>query len=159
MTIKRLCCVLLIGMLAGCASAPQTPPQRQALYGLGERAAQAIIEKPDWAAADTVLLLARPDIDMSLGVDTEYFRETLTRALLAQDAGPQVLNWVPSMADASTPENQWLLKTRLLAEGASVTLSDRELRPYRLELALYRAGDATPRWRWKIDGALDISAL
>nr|WP_299245567.1 hypothetical protein [uncultured Halomonas sp.] len=159
MTIKRLCCLLLIGVLAGCASAPQTPPQRQALYGLGERAAQTIVDEPDWSAENIVLLLARPDIDADLEVDTEYFRETLTRALLAQGGGPQVLNWVPSMADASAPENQWLLKTRLLAEGPVLTLSDRELRPYRLELALYRPGSATPRWRWSIDGALDISAL
>ncbi|WP_227370512.1 hypothetical protein [Halomonas sp. M20] len=159
MTIKPLCCLLLIGMLAGCASAPQTPPQRQALYGLGERAAQTIVDEPGWSAENIVLLLARPDIDMSLEVDTEYFRETLTRALLAQGGGPQVLNWVPSMADATTPDNQWLLKTRLLAEGPALTLSDRELRPYRLELALYRPGSATPRWRWNIDGALDVDAL
>ncbi|MGC3873905.1 hypothetical protein ACPF7Z_11615 [Halomonas sp. GXIMD04776] len=157
--MKRLCHVLMISLLAGCTSAPQTPPQRQALYGLGERAAETVVNEPDWTAADIVLLLARPDIETSLDVDTDYFRETLTRALLAQNDGPQVLNWVPSMADASTPENQWLLKTRLLAEGPAITLSDRELRPYRLELALYRPGNATPRWHWSIDGALDISAL
>lgn len=160
--LRPLLALLLLIALAGCASQPERPTtQRQALYGLGERAAQATIAEPDWPRAidEIVLLLARPDIDTALGVDTERFRETLTRALLAQDDSPQVLNWAPAMADASTPDNQWLLESRLLAEGPALTLSDRELLPYRLELALRRPGDVAPRWTHTIHGALDASAL
>ncbi|SHF28554.1 hypothetical protein SAMN02745148_02228 [Modicisalibacter ilicicola DSM 19980] len=162
MRLGPLLLLLLASLAAGCASEPERPTtQRQALYGLGERAAQAVVEAPDWAAPteEIVLLLARPDIDTGLGVDTEHFRETLTRALLAQDDGPQVLNWVPSMADASSPDNQWLLKSQLVAQGPALRLSDRELLPYRLELSLFRPGSANPRWRQVIDGALDASAL
>lgn len=149
-------------ILSACAGQPERPAtQRQALYGLGERAADAAVSEPDWALplSDIVLLLARPDIDAALGVDTERFRETLTRALLARGNGPQVLNWAPAMADASTPDNQWLLESRLQAAGPKLTLSDREMLPYRLELSLRRPGDATPHWTQTIGGALDASAL
>ena len=162
MTMRRLTLSFLIILLAGCAGEPERPTtQRQALYGLGERAAQAVVGEPDWSgpATEIVLLLARPNIDALLGVETEHFRETLTRALLAQNDAPQVLNWVPSMADASTPDNQWLLKSQLFTEGPPLALSDRELLPYRLELSLVRPGATTPRWRQVIYGALDASAL
>lgn len=148
--------------LAGCAGDPphpQTP--RQALYGLGNRAAEATMAAPHWQVPITerVLLLAPPDIDATLPIDTEQFRETLTRALLAQDGGPQVLNWTPDQATNTIPDNQWLLKSRLVAEGPALALSDRRLLPYRLELDLRRPGDTQPRWQYQIDGALDASAL
>ncbi|MCG7599525.1 hypothetical protein MHM84_06985 [Halomonas sp. McH1-25] len=154
--------LLLVLLLAGCAGQPERPQtQRQALYGLGERAAAAAVTQPNWSvpADEVVLLLTLPEIDTELGVDTERFRETLTRALLARKDGPQVLDWTPTMADTTLPENQWLLESRLLAEGPALTLSDRELLPYRLELALRRPDDAAPHWTQIISGALDASAL
>lgn len=161
--MRRYLISLLIALiLAGCAGQPERPQtQRQALYGLGERAAAAAVSQPSWSAPadEIVLLLALPEIDGSLGVDTERFRETLTRALLAREDGPQVLDWTPAMADTTLPDNQWLLESRLLADGPALTLSDRELLPYRLELALRRPGDTTPRWFQTISGALDASAL
>lgn len=159
---KWLSLGLALLLLSACATQPAPPTtQRQALYGLGERAAQATLGEHAWPRplGEIVLLLVRPEIDAELGVDTERFRETLTRALLAHREGPQVLNWTPAMADASAPDNQWLLDSRLKAEGPALTLSDRRLLPYRLELALRRPGDSAPRWTWAIDGALDASAL
>jgi len=153
--------LLLIG-LVGCAGPPERPTtQRQALYGLGERAAQATVDTPDWPrpVTEIVLLLARPEIDAALGVETAHFRETLTRALLAQEPGPQVLDWTPDMAESAVPDNQWLLESQLLADGPALVLSDRRLLPYRLKLTLRRPDAAQPRWERTIHGALDASAL
>lgn len=158
---RGLSLLLLIG-LVGCAGQPERPTtQRQALYGLGERAASATATEPDWQRPITelVLLLDRPEIDASLGVATAYFRETLTRALLALEPGPQVLNWAPSMTETAVPDNQWRLESQLLADGPALMLSDRRLLPYRLELTLHRPGDAQPRWQQTLYGALDASAL
>lgn len=154
--------LLLLIMLTGCAGQPERPTtQRQALYGLGERAAALSVKTPDWQRPITeiVLLLDRPDIAASLGVNTAYFRETLTRALLALEPGPQVLNWTPAMAESAVPDNQWRLESRLLADGPVLTLSDRRLLPYRLQLSLHRPGESQPRWQRTLYGALDASAL
>lgn len=154
--------LLLLIVLAGCAGQPERPTtQRQALYGLGERAAAASVSAPEWQRpiTEVVLLLDRPEIEASLGVDTAYFRETLTRALLAIEPGPQVLNWTPAMAETAVPDNQWRLESRLLADGPILTLSDRRLLPYRLQLSLHRPGDTQPLWRQTLYGALDASAL
>jgi len=154
---------LLIALaLNGCASDPGPPKTaRQALYGLGERAAEATLTAPVWQVPDgeRVLLLAPPEIDAALSVEPEQFGETLTRALLAADAGPQVLDWTPDKATHGAPDNQWLLESRLIAEGPPLTLSDRQLLPYRLVLALRRPGSAAPRWQQTLTGALDASAL
>ena len=162
MGMQRLPFVLSLLIVVGCAGQPEQPTtQRQALYGLGERAAEATIAEPDWPTpvTDIVFLLARPDIDSILGVDIEHFRETLTRALLAHELGPQVLNWTPAMADTSIPESQWLLESYLSASGPVLRLSDRELLPYQLKLALRRPGDSAPRWEQTLRGALDATAL
>lgn len=154
--------MLTLLITAGCAGQPERPTtQRQALYGLGERAAEAAITEPDWAMpmTDIVLLLAHPDIDSALNVDPERFRETLARALLAYENGPQVLNWAPAMADTLLPENQWRLESHLSASGPTLRLSDRELLPYQLVLTLYRPGDSAPLWQQTLSGALDGSAL
>ncbi|SDL88638.1 hypothetical protein SAMN05661010_02814 [Modicisalibacter muralis] len=154
--------LLLLIVLMGCAGQPERPTtQRQALYGLGERAASESVSAPGWQRPITeiVLLLDRPEIEASLGVDTARFRETLTRALLALEPGPQVLNWTPAMAETDVPDNQWRLHSRLLADGPMLTLSDRRLLPYRLELTLYRPGDTQSRWQQTLYGAFDASAL
>lgn len=162
MTLRRLPLTLLLLIMVGCASQPERPTtQRQALYGLGERAAEAAIAEPEWPMpiTDTVFLLTRPDIDKALEVDIEHFRETLTRALLAYEEGPQVLNWTPAMADTSIPDNQWLLESHLSASGPALRLSDRELLPYQLELTLRRPGDSSAYWKQTLRGALDATAL
>ena len=162
MATRRLVLLLLLTIMVGCASQPERPTtQRQALFGLGERAAEAAIVEPKWPIliTDVVFLLPRPDIGEALQVDTEHFRETLTRALLAYDEGPQVLNWTPDMADAAMPDNQWLLESQLSASGPALRLSDRELLPYQLELTLRRAGDSAPYWEKTLRGALDATAL
>lgn len=161
-TLRHWPGLLLLIVLTGCVSQPERPAtQRQALYGLGERAASASVTAPDWQRPITeiVMLLDRPEIAASLGVDTARFRETLTRALLAVEPGPQVLNWTPAMAETAIPDNQWRLESRLLADGPALTLSDRRLLPYRLELTLHRPGDAQPLWQQTLYGAFDASAL
>ncbi len=154
--------LLIALVLNGCAS-NQGPPKtvRQALYGLGERAAETTLAAPVWQVPDgeRVLLLAPAEIDAALPIEPAQFGETLTRALLAVDSGPQVLDWTPARASHETPDNQWLLESRLIAEGPALTLSDRRLLPYRLELTLRRPGNTEPRWQQTLTGALDASAL
>ncbi len=161
-TAKWLVALLIALALGACASNPGPPKTvRQALYGLGERAADATLAAPVWQVpdGDRVLLLAPPEIDATLAVEPDQFGETLTRALLAVDSGPQVLDWTPDGTTREAPDNQWLLESRLVAEGPPLTLSDRRLLPYRLELALRRPGNPAPRWQQTLTGALDASAL
>lgn len=148
-------------LLAGCAAAPQQPTTlRQALFGLGERAAERLTATPPMPspAVDQVLLLAKPDVDPRLGLGDERVLESLTRALLAVPDGPQVLEWRDAMAKGSG-DNHWRLDSRLEADGPRLQLSDRELLPYRLSLELRRAGSDAPAWHGEISGALDATAL
>ncbi|MDW5376070.1 hypothetical protein R6258_03975 [Halomonas sp. HP20-15] len=161
-TAGWLIALLIALTLSGCASNPGPPKTvRQALYGLGERAAETALAAPVWQVPDgeRVLLLAPAEIDAALSIEPAQFGETLTRALLAVNSGPQVLDWTPDRATREAPDNQWLLESRLIAEGPALTLSDRRLLPYRLELALRRPGNAEPRWQQTLTGALDASAL
>ncbi|SEL62311.1 hypothetical protein [Halomonas daqiaonensis] len=148
-------------LLAGCAAAPDQPTTvRQALFGLGERAAEQLTATPPMPrpASDQVLLLAEPAVDPSLGLSDERLLESLTRALLAVSDGPQVLAWREAMAEGSF-DNHWRLDSRLEADGPRLRLSDRELLPYRLSLELRRRGGDAPDWRTEISGALDATAL
>lgn len=160
---RTLCSLCLALLLAACAGAPpsSTTPERRALQGLSQRAAEAAMTAPHWAipAEERVLLLAPPQVDADLPIATDTFREALTRALLGRDGGPQVLNWTPTANESAAPDNQWILESRLQTEGPILALSDRRLLPYRLELTLRRPGSDAPRWRYHIDGALDASAL
>ncbi|MBS9404632.1 hypothetical protein KG088_13410 [Halomonas sp. TRM85114] len=153
--------VLLTTQLVGCAGAPERPETlRQALYGLGEVAAERVLAAPALPSPGTsqVLLLATPEVDPTLGIDQERLRESLTRALLGATDGPQVLNWSDVMREGGG-DNQWRLESRLDADGPRLTLSDRDLLPYRLTLALRRPGSETALWTTDISGALDASAL
>ncbi|MCW4151990.1 hypothetical protein OM427_20945 [Halomonas sp. 18H] len=161
MNIRLLALIALMLMLAGCAAKPQGPETvRQALFGLGERAAEQLasaspLPKPH---ADLVVLLATPEVDPALGITSESLMESLTRALLGLEAGPQVLDWRSAIA-GDAGGNQWRLDSRLTASGPRLTLSDRELLPYRLTLNLRRPGQDASHWQSHIDGALDASAL
>ncbi|MCK2185671.1 hypothetical protein [Halomonas getboli] len=154
--------MLTVLLLGGCATGVPAHPQtmRQALHGLGERAADQVIAAPPLPhpATDQVLLLAAPQIDAALGVDDDRLLESLSRALLGHDRGPQVLDWRPALSRGAEA-NQWRLDSRLIAAGPRLTLSDRTLLPYRLQLTLRRPGSDTPLWQTQLDGALDASAL
>ena len=148
-------------LLAGCAAAPDRPETlRQALFNLGERAAERVMEAPPLPKppGDQVLLLAAPEVNGELGIGQERFLESLTRALLAVSDGPQVLDWSDSMGDGAG-DNQWRLESRLMADGPRLRLSDRELLPYRLTLVLRRPGSDSPQWEESLQGALDATAL
>ncbi|HSP57104.1 MAG TPA: hypothetical protein VLO12_02250 [Halomonas sp.] len=150
--------VLLVG---GCAGSPERPETlRQALFGLGAVAAERVLASPSLPSPITgqVLLLATPKVDPTLGIDQERLRESLTRALLGAADGPQILNWSDAMSGGGG-DNQWRLDSRLDADGPRLTLSDRDLLPYRLTLALRRPGSETALWTTDISGALDASAL
>lgn len=156
-----LMALLLALPLGGCAGAPERPETlRQALFGLGEVAAERVLAAPSLPSPRTsqVLLLATPEVDPALGIDQERLRESLTRALLGVSEGPQVLNWSDAMSEGGG-DNQWRLESRLDADGPRLTLSDRELLPYRLTLALHRPGSEAALWTTDISGALDASAL
>ncbi|MDN3556039.1 hypothetical protein [Halomonas maura] len=164
MTRRLLLLLPLLLLLVGCAGAWDAPdaPQtiRQALLGLGKRAAETVettspLPRP---AADQVLLLAMPEVDPDLQVDDTRLLESLTRALLGIDRGPQVLDWQPALSEGAG-RNLWRLDSRLMASGPRLTLSDRQLLPYRLRLTLRRPGSETAVWETHIDGALDASAL
>ncbi|EPC00885.1 hypothetical protein L861_05650 [Litchfieldella anticariensis FP35 = DSM 16096] len=160
--ILWLAMALLILAISGCAGAPEQPsPIRQALVSLSERAAQLVLKEPVWnrPTTEVVILLSAPKVDASLGIDTERLHENLTRALLAQQKGPQVLDWTPVLADTEAPDNQWLLKCELVSDGPRLTLSDRDLLPYRLTLSLRRPGEEAPRWQRHISGAIDVTTL
>ncbi|MBB3190187.1 hypothetical protein [Halomonas cerina] len=149
-------------LLAGCAELQDAGPitVRQALFGLGERAAERVAEAPPLPQPpiDQVLLLAMPEVDTTFSLAPERLLESLTRALLGLEPGPQVLDWGPSLAQGGG-ENQWRLDSRLVADGPRLTLSDRTLLPYRLQLSLRRPGGDRPLWSTELAGALDASAL
>ncbi|MEQ5800576.1 hypothetical protein [Halomonas sp. H10-9-1] len=152
---------LASALLAGCAAPPERPDSsiRQALFNLGERAAALVMSAPNLPQppSDQVLLLARPEINASLGIENARFNESLVRALLAISDGPQVLDWNTSLTDSS--DNQWRLESRLMADGPRLSLSDRELLPYRLTLTLRHPGEEATRWEESLQGALDATAL
>ncbi|MEQ5766084.1 hypothetical protein NFH98_00515 [Halomonas sp. H33-56] len=154
--------LVLLVWLAGCASAPERPETlRQALLGLGQQAAERVAEAPALAGetlADQVLLLSPPKVDERLELGVGRVQESLTRGLLAIDDGPQVLDWQPGDTPAADT-NQWLVDSRLIADGPRLTLSDRELLPYRFELRLRRPGDGAALWSTVISGAFDADAL
>lgn len=161
-SIGRLLVIGLALLLASCASPPDRPTQlRQALLGLSEQAARLLIEEPAWEleAREIVLLLSSTEVEASLPIGQARFEESLTRALLAYPAGPQVIDWQPRISHAEAPAGQWLLDTRLVADGPELRLSDRTLLPYRLELRLRRPEDTRPRWERTISGAFDADAL
>ncbi|MDR5861017.1 hypothetical protein FZZ93_12795 [Halomonas eurihalina] len=160
MNVRTLALLVLLFVIAGCAAAPERPKTvRQALFGLSERAAEQVAASPNLPtpATDQVLLLAMPEIDPDLGLSDERLMESLTRALLGLDDGPQVLDWRPALADAG--RNQWRLDSRLNASAPRLQLSDRVLLPYRLTLTLRRPGSEQALWQAHIDGALDATAL
>ncbi|SDN93429.1 hypothetical protein SAMN04487957_102430 [Halomonas shengliensis] len=147
-------------LLAGCAGSPERPdPVRQALFNLGERAAERVMAAPTLPrpAGDQVLLLANPEVNAGLGIGEARFRESLVRALLAVGDGPQVLDWGDGLSAGG--DNQWRLESRLVADGPRLSLSDRELLPYRLTLTLRRPGEERALWEESLQGALDATAL
>lgn len=156
-----LAAMLPLLLLAGCAGTPERPDSsiRQALFNLGERAAALVMTAPDLPQppSDQVLLLARPEVNAGLDIENERFRESLVRALLAVSDGPQVLDWGDGLSEAG--DNQWRLESRLEADGPRLSLSDRELLPYRLTLTLRRPGEERARWEESLQGALDATAL
>jgi hypothetical protein len=157
----RLAVSLIILILTGCASAPERPTTlRQALFGLGERAAERIMAAPELPRplTDQVLLLDDPEVDATFGISQERFLESLTRALLGITPGPQVLGWSSDMT-SGTSDNQWRLDSHLMATGPALQLSDRRLLPYRLTLTLRRPGREEVLWDTEIEGAFDATAL
>lgn len=157
----RLAVSLLVLLLSGCASGPERPTTlRQALFGLGEQAAERILAAPELPRppTDQVLLLDDPEVDSAFGISRERFLESLTRALLGMTPGPQVLGWSSDMT-ATDSDNQWRLDSHLMADGPALQLSDRRLLPYRLTLTLRRPGREEVLWETRIEGAFDATAL
>ncbi|WP_280570068.1 hypothetical protein [Chromohalobacter sp. 296-RDG] len=154
--------ILLCLLLAGCAGLGGVSPgdMRQAVYGMSNQAAEALLESPPWSGdtQDIVVMLAPPTVSPALGIAPGRLTETLGRALLAQAKGPQVLDWTPGMLADEAPNNHWVLESKLQGNGI-LRLSDRELRPYQWEITLRRPGQDAPSWRATLSGALDASAL
>lgn len=158
--LKYATVLLAALLLTGCAAQPPAPdPIRQALQNLSNRAADRVMNVAELQPTqEQVLLLATPSVDASLNIASERFLENLTRAMLRVSDGPQVLDWRPAMAGDSGG-HQWRLETQLEASAPRLQLSDRELLPYRLTLALFRPDAEGALWETSIEGAFDATAL
>lgn len=158
--LRPIALLLLCALFAGCATQPPEPdPIRRALQNLSDRAVARVMQvEALQPPADQVLLLVSPDVDNSLEIDSERFLESLTRALLGASDGPQVLDWRPAMSGEGG-DHQWRIESRLEATAPRLTLSDRDLLPYRLTLSLYRPDAESALWQTKIEGAFDATAL
>ena len=158
--LKYATILLTALLLVGCATQPPEPdPIRRALQNLSDRATDRLLKVAEiQPPQEQVLLLAAPSVDTSLSIAPERFRENLTRAMLRVSDGPQVLDWRPAMAGDSG-DHQWRLESRLEATAPRLQLSDRELLPYRLTLALFRPDNAAALWETSIEGAFDATAL
>lgn len=158
--LKYATMLLTALLLTGCASQPPEPdPMRRALQNLSDRAADRLMNVAEiQPPQDQVILLDTPSVDISLNIASERFLENLTRAMLRVSDGPQVLDWRPAMAGDSGG-HQWRLESRLEATAPRLQLSDRELLPYRLTLALFRPNNEGALWETSIDGAFDATAL
>lgn len=159
--LRMLAATLLLSTLAGCMSLDQVPrAERDPIYGLGQSAARLIAEQP-WTPPleQQVLLLAPPEVDATLQANPGALNEALTRALLALKNGPQVLNW--STDRPAVDSRQWRLETTLEASGDALTLSDRTLQPYQLQLTLVRSASAerNETRTFTLSGAFDQAAL
>ncbi|MCI0509905.1 hypothetical protein C8E00_11127 [Chromohalobacter marismortui] len=154
--------ITLCLLLSGCAGLSEAPPDdmRQAVYGMSDQAADALLESPPWSGdtQNMVVMLAPPTIDATFNISAARLTETLGRALLALEDGPQVLDWTPGMMTDDAPDNHWILESHLNSNGV-IRLSDRELLPYQWEITLRRPGQKAPSWRATLSGALDASAL
>ncbi|MCE8035378.1 MAG: hypothetical protein LPK20_12350 [Halomonas sp.] len=158
--LRHLALLALLAFLAGCAAQPPEPdPIRRALQNLSDRAVARVMQvEALQPPADQVLLLVSPDVDNSLEIDSDRFLESLTRALLGASDGPQVLDWRPAMSGEGG-DHQWRMESRLEATAPRLTLSDRDLLPYRLILSLYRPDAERALWQTEIEGAFDATAL
>lgn len=151
---------LVAFLLVGCAAQPPEPdPIRRALQNLSDRAVARVMDvEALQPITDQVLLLVTPEVDSSLEIDGERFHESLTRALLGAGDGPQVLDWRPAMAGEGR-NHQWRMESRLEAIAPRLSLSDRDLLPYRLTLSLYRPEADRAVWQTEVEGAFDATAL
>ena len=158
--LRPIALLLLFTLFAGCASQPPEPdPIRRALQNLSDRAVARVLDVDALQPTqEQVLLLVSPQVDNSLEIGSERFLESLTRALLAASDGPQVLDWRPAMSGEGGG-HQWRMESRLEATAPRLSLSDRDLLPYRLILSLYRPDGERALWQTEIEGAFDATAL
>jgi hypothetical protein len=158
--LRPIALLVLLALAAGCAAPPPEPdPIRRALQNLSDRAVARVMQVESLQPpADQVLLLVSPDVDASLGIESERFLETLTRALLGASDGPQVLDWRPAMAGEGGA-HQWRMESRLEATAPRLRLTDRDLLPYRLVVSLHRPDNDGALWQTEVEGAFDATAL
>lgn len=159
--ISMLLMPLLTILLSACAGTPdRAQTARQALLALGERGAAEVLKAPPLPQPqyDQVLLLATPEVDSELGITPQRLLEGIARGLLGVDQGPQILDWAQELPENNN-SNLWRLDSRLESTAPRLTLSDRVLLPYRLNLTLRRPGSKTALWQTNLDGALDADAL
>ncbi|MGO2133033.1 MAG: hypothetical protein ACTH3D_09060 [Halomonas sp.] len=158
---RLLILLLLMTLLSACAGTPdRSQTVRQALIALGQHGADEILKAPQLPKPqyDQVLLLATPDVDSELSIPPQQLLESIARGLLGVDQGPQVLDWAEELPENNN-SNLWWLASRLESTAPPLTLSDRVLLPYRLNLTLRRPGSKEALWQTSLDGALDADAL
>lgn len=187
-TSPPLTAALAALLLAGCAGMDSADDARSRapLAHLGYSAAETLLEAPAWPgpATDRVIRIAPARMDAAFGPDAaERYGDALIRGILGAPDGPQVLPAAQTDVEApSQPElalqedasdevapeeadtralsgHHWRLESRLDAPLGPISLSDRLIYPYTLNLALYRAGGETPWWQTQLEGALDGRGL
>lgn len=160
--------VLLCGLLSGCMlwhTDSEEVRQRDAVQRLGVDGVARLLDRAAVPALseDDMILVARPEITASLTrlpekarVDGPRLRNALVRAILQLKHMPQVVGWAPRNEAAALALPLWRLDSQFSAYPA-ISLSDRQLYPYRLVLTLHRP-DRTPRVL-TLSGAFDSQAL
>ena len=160
-------CVFMSG-LAGCSLWPtesEEVRQRDAVQRLGVDALNQLFVPPKDAllSRDDMVLVARPVIEpvaaqlpIDAQVDGPRLRNALVRAILQLNNMPQVVGWAPRNEESELAAPLWRLNSHFSA-FPPITLSDRQLFPYRLSLTLQRPHQA--EHTVTLSGAFDSQAL
>lgn len=162
---RILYCLMLLGVLSGCAHTPtEEVRQRDAVQRLGVDAANAVLAlmKP-LRQPDDAMLVARATIaSMPEGIPNkarvggQRLQDALVRGVLQHQQAPQVVGWAPQAHDAALASTLWRLDSTFVP-FAPISLSDRELYPYELTLRLYHPGELARTL--SMSGAFDSRAL
>ena len=160
-------CIFMSG-LAGCSLWPtesEEVRQRDAVQRLGVDALNPLFVPLEGAllSPDDMVLVARPAIDpvaatlpIDAQVDGPRLRNALVRAILQLNNRPQVVGWAPRSEESELAAPLWRLDSHFSA-FPPITLSDRQLFPYRLSLTLQRPHQA--EHTVTLSGAFDSQAL
>ena len=159
---------MVISSLAGCSlwrTESEEVRQRDAVQRLGVDAINQLFVPSErmLLSRDDMVLVARPAIEpvaaklpIDAQVDGPRLRNALVRAILQLNNMPHVVGWAPRNEESELAAPLWRLDSHFSA-FPPITLSDRQLFPYRLSLTLQRPDQA--EHTVTLSGAFDSQAL